>query len=287
MKVYEYARIRGVKSRDVVRKLKEMGYRTVKNHLSLVPEKIIPELDTMEITSVKKVKPYPLFTVIVALECAPFKSEKIGDLVYQKLKISSLDGNQAFVIMPRFFLDIEVLEYQYDINVKANHEDYLVKVYKTKYQDNVFYFIDTPLFERDLIYGYVDDPLRFAVFTKASIEVIKRLSVTIDLINIHDWPLGLLPLVFHEEYQEERKPLLEFTVYEPTYQGIYGIEVLTDVYGLDSKYFYENHLAEYAYSVNFLKTGLVTCDRLDVDKQALEELRSSYLRKFIYDNKIK
>ncbi|NLG82675.1 MAG: hypothetical protein GX490_09210 [Bacilli bacterium] len=288
MKVYEYARIRGVKSRDVVRKLKELGYKHVKNHLSLVPEKIIPDLDLMEIASIKKKeKPKPKLSVIVSLECAPFKKEGIGDLVYQKLRYCSLDENQAIVIMPRYHLDSQILERAYDLVIEVNHNEYPVSIYQTTYKGNLFFFIANPLFERDLIYGYVDDPIRFAIFTKASVEVIKRMTTPIDIINIHDWPLGFFPLLFEEEYNNANKPLIEFSVYGPTYQGIYGVEVLIDVFGLDKKYFYDNHLAEYAHSVNFLKTGLVTCDMLDVDTPVLELLRSSYLREFIYDNKLK
>ncbi|QVK17316.1 translation initiation factor IF-2 N-terminal domain-containing protein [Mycoplasmatota bacterium] len=285
MKIYEYARNRNIKSKDVVKKLHELGFKHVKNHLSLVPEKLIDELDTIDFEKkVKEIKKESKTIVLIAMECSPFISKGLGDMVQNKIKFNQLKGNKTIVIMPKYHFDSQLLDGVLELNISVNHQNKIGKVYKTTYEHSDYYLVDSDYFNRSEVYGYPDDAERFAFLAKASIQTIKKLDQTVDVINVHDWPLGLFPLLFNDILKEELKETqIEFSAYGSTYQGIYGLEVLTDIYELDRKY-YDDHTVEYANSVNFLKTGLVTADRIDINKVALYDLKNSYLKDFVYDN---
>jgi len=285
VKIFEYAKNRNVKSKEVVNKLHDLGFKHIKNHLSLVPEKVIEQLDAVDFEKKVKEKKHDSKTIAyISMECAPFASIGLGDMVRHKVQYNSFNGNQNIVIMPKYNMDIKVLNAIMDINISINHQNKTGRVYHTNYDNASYYLIDSEYFNRDQLYGYYDDAERFAFLTKASIEIIKKLDLNVDLINVHDWPLGLFPIIFENSLKDEFvNTKIEFSVYGATYQGIYGIEVLTDVFELDKKY-YDDHIVEYANSVNFLKSGLVTADKVDINKVALNDLKNSYLKEFVYDN---
>ncbi len=281
MKIYEYAKKRNIKSRVIVKKLHDLGYIHVKNHLSLVPIKIIDELDSMSFEKGNAAKP-KVKVCFISMECAPFSSSGLGDMVYNKVLQGKLNGNDNIVIIPKYHFDDMILEPVMDIEISIRHRQKAGKVYKTIYENTPFYLVDSDYFKREMMYGYVDDAERFAFLAKASIILLQKLNIAFDIINIHDWPLGLYPLLYRDTIKGEYpNTIVEFSVYGATYQGIYDVGVLIDVFNLDKKYFDD---VEYAKSVNFLKAGLVTADRIDINKVALDDLKNSYLREFVYDN---
>ena len=261
MKIYEYARKRNIKSKDVVKRLHELGFNHLKNHLSLVPGKVIDKLDKT---------PFPVrdkalqSIVYLALECQPFINDKIGDKVSAKLTKSKRVKNT--IILPKFNITDTILE--------KVAED----IYKTTYKLNDYYFLASPDFERPKLLGYADDHKRIAFYMKKALKVIEQLEV--DIINIHDWPLGLFPL-FYRQYSKLNNAKIEFSIYDPTYSGIYALNDYTDVFKLDNSTI---DLATYAKSINLLKAGLVTADTFDISKTVIAELKQSYLKAFIYDN---
>lgn len=286
MKIYEYAKSRNIKSKDIVVKLHELGFTHVKNHLSLVPEKIIDKLDKIDFPQNKVITIRKSQNVlIISMECTPFFSKGLGEMVSNKIQFNNLYGNNVKVILPKHKLNSSDLIFCKDINVVVYDKQRGGKVYKYESKGIEYYFIENDYyFDRNDLYGFFDDAERFAFFAKASLEIIKFLDFKFDLINVHDWTLGLFPLMYKKAFDNEQKEaIIEFSVYGSTYQGIYGPEVLTDVFGLDEKYF-EDKTVEYANSVNLLKAGLVTADKLDINKVALNDLKDSYLKQYIYDN---
>ncbi|HEY8365453.1 MAG TPA: glycogen/starch synthase [Haloplasmataceae bacterium] len=285
MKIYEYARARNIKSRDVVKKLHGMGFTFIKNHLSLVPEKVIDKLDEIPFENRRQVK--RIKTIVnITMECAPIMSLTIGEKIKNKL-LTNRSKKHNIIIMPKYQMDESALEKVMDLEISIRDTIKTGKVYYTSYMDMDYFLVDNEYFLRPNAYNYPDDAERFAFLSKAALGIIKSLNVNIDIINIHDWPLGLFPILFKESIKEDfPNTLIEFSVYSATYQGIYDIDVLTNVFELDEKYYYENRLVEYANSVNFLKAGLVTSDKIDVSQNVLFDLKNSYLKAFVYDNKL-
>ena len=281
MKIYEYARERKIKSRDVVRKLHEMGFDYIKNHLSLVPEKVIEELDAIDFKSIHKQKPIKKIAV-VSMECAPFVNQGLGELVKNKITQNELNGHEQIIILPKHQINEELTQLM-PLSISIYHKNRSGYIYQLKQKNITYYFVDSEdYFNREKLYGYYDDAERYAFLEKAALKLMDALNIEFDIINIHDWSMGLFPLLFKESLQDKYpKTKLQFSVYGCTYQGIYGREVLTDVFELDNKHY---PTCEYAMSVNFLKTGLVTADQLDINKVAFMDLKKSYLKTFIYDN---
>jgi starch synthase len=94
------------------------------------------------------------------------------------------------------------------------------------------YFIDNrEYFGRGYIYGYGDfDAERFAFFSRAVLELAKRLGPPPDLIHCNDWQTGFIPAYLSSTYG--RDPYFErtatlFTIHNLAYQGIFNPGLLS------------------------------------------------------------
>ncbi len=130
-----------------------------------------------------------------------------------------------------------------------------------KYEENgvKYYFIDNEYyFKRDNFYGYFDDAERFAFFSKAAIDVMLFLNEIPDIIHVHDWQAGMLPiylrtLYYHDERFAKVKTI--FTIHNIEYQGIYSFDqdIIEDVFGLSMN---DGYLLEYLGKVNIMKGAM-------------------------------
>lgn len=131
-----------------------------------------------------------------------------------------------------------------------------------------FFFIDDPhYFDRDQLYqtssgDYPDNAARFALFSRAVLELIKRL-VRPDVVHCHDWQAALVPTLLRTLYRED--PALEglpvvLTVHNLGYQGVFPKSCLAEL-GLPESLFRTDAL-EFWGKVNFLKGGLVFSDAI-------------------------
>lgn len=100
----------------------------------------------------------------------------------------------------------------------------------------VYYVSSTEFFERDQIYGYADDPDRFAYFCKGLLELAKDLNFQPDVIHINDYHTSLVPAVLEARYKGDEffanaKTLL--TIHNLANQGNHDIHLLSRA-GLNS-----------------------------------------------------
>lgn len=89
-------------------------------------------------------------------------------------------------------------------------------------------------FNQSQIYGYPDDPVRFAFLSCAALAFLKEEMEDINVIHMHDWQTALIAPLFHEFYQRHLKARLIFTIHNLGYQGLASFSLLTKV-GLDKK----------------------------------------------------
>ena len=85
-----------------------------------------------------------------------------------------------------------------------------------------FAFVGHDAFRRDALYGYPDDPQRFALFARAVPEVAARLGFAPDVVHVHDWHAALVPaLVRHAAHLPAAfgRPPSVVTVHNAQYQG--------------------------------------------------------------------
>jgi starch synthase len=129
------------------------------------------------------------------------------------------------------------------------------------------YLMECPeLFDREQLYmangrDYPDNAERFAAFSMAALEFIKRSSVPPAVIHCHDWQSALVPVYLRSHYAED--PFYEntsvlFTIHNIGYQGLFPPEVMSRI-SISKKLFNIDGL-EYYGKINLLKGGIVFSD---------------------------
>ena len=126
-----------------------------------------------------------------------------------------------------------------------------------------YYFIDNEYyFKRDSLYGCYDDGERFAFFSLAVMELMSTVEFYPDILSANDWQTALTVIYMKTRYAADtryRDIKTLFTIHNIDYQGVYGKEILGDVF-----YIYEReyHLVEYKGCINLVKGAVVCADRV-------------------------
>lgn len=145
-----------------------------------------------------------------------------------------------------------------------------------------YFFVDDPaFFDRPELYGdktgdYPDNAERFAEFSRAAIEFMKRVWLP-DVVHCHDWQTALVPVLLRTQHAEDRAvrslPVV-FTIHNLAYQGVFDTTVLRRV-GLPDALFHVDSL-EFFGKVNFLKGGLIYADYLTtVSRRYAKEIQTA------------
>ncbi|MBA3881420.1 MAG: glycogen synthase [Chthoniobacterales bacterium] len=124
-----------------------------------------------------------------------------------------------------------------------------------------FYVRCDEFFDRDGIYGehgvaYEDNDARFIFFSKAALELARRLTPSPEVLHVHDWAAALVPVLVHAAQMPFRTVL---TIHHLADQGsFWGLDfALTN---LPERYFTLAGL-EYFGRMNLLKGGILFADK--------------------------
>ena len=132
-------------------------------------------------------------------------------------------------------------------------------IFEAKIDGVIFYFIDNEYyFKRDGIYGHYDDAERFAFFSRAVLEIIPHIGFKPDIIQTNDWQTALVPVYYSTMYanREGYEGIKNiFTIHNIQYQGVYGKEILGDVFGLGEQH---EQLLDFGGTLNLMK-GAIEC----------------------------
>jgi len=144
------------------------------------------------------------------------------------------------------------------------------------------FLVDCPVFfDRDGLYqekgeDYPDNAERFAAFSFAALELMKRSANPPDIIHCHDWQAALVPIYLHNLYRDDgffRKTSVVFTIHNVGYQGLFPPDVLPQI-SLPASLFTMNFL-EFYKKVNLLKGGIVFSDFITtVSQKYAEEIQT-------------
>ena len=194
----------------------------------------------------------------------------LGDVVYslaKKMKNNNI--SKIMIVLPLYkqvrehplFKDATFFK-DYSLRMAWRNIDY--KVYRFEYNSVAFYLIDNPYyFDRDEIYGYNDDLERFAFFQNAFCQVAFSDDFKVDVVHLNDWETGMIPLIYKTQYSGVLNKEVRFlmTIHNPAYQGICDKKDLYDYFNIPESYF-DDGTTRFNDKVNYLKTGIVTCDML-------------------------
>jgi starch synthase len=127
--------------------------------------------------------------------------------------------------------------------------------------DAPVYLIDCPaLFGRDAIYTQdADEHLRFAVLTRAALEICQRWGWAPDVFHLNDWHTALLPLYLKGPYAWDRlfeRSRTLLTLHNLGHQGVFGSGILPDLgLGEGAALLHQDDLREGR--IGYLKNGLL------------------------------
>ena len=221
----------------------------------------------------------------VASEAVPFaKTGGLADVAGSLPKALAEAGVDARVIMPKYGKIPEeyrnAMEHVYDGTLPVAWREKYVGIDKYELNGVTFYFVDNQeYFNREGFYGYDDDAERFSFFSRAVLNLLPALDFWPDVINANDWHAGLVPVLLKLEHMgDERYERIKtvYTIHNLKYQGIFPKDVMSDVLGLDWKYFNNGDL-EFYDAVNFMKGGLIYADYITtVSKTYAQEIQYEY-----------
>lgn len=208
--------------------------------------------------------------MMVAGESNPFvKTGGLGDVVYSLSSSLASKGHEVSIVLP-FYKKIKD-RLQYEAELVSTFPVYMswrvqyCGVFKYRYEGISYYFIDNEqYFYRDGLYGFDDDTERFAYFNLAVVELILHLNLKLDVVHVHDWQAGMIPLLLKTDYRthiDYYEPKYVLTIHNPEYQGKFDPYYLGDYFNLSQSY-YENGTVRFDNCASFLKSAIVMCDKI-------------------------
>ncbi len=224
--------------------------------------------------------------LFVGSEAVPFAATGgLGDVLGSlpaALKAEAGDGLDIRVVIPMYTSVSEKykesLEKVCEFTVNLSWRQQYCGVYKTEYSGVTYYFIDNEYyFKRQSLYGSFDDGERYAFFCKAVLEMMPRIDFYPDVLHAHDWQSALTVIYLKRKYryfEEYSNMKAVYTIHNIEYQGIYGFEILSDVFCLDS---WDRYIVEYDGCINLTKGAIVCCDKLTtVSPNYANEIQTEY-----------
>lgn len=212
--------------------------------------------------------------LLVASEALPYiKSGGLADFIFSFGKALKDRGEDVSVILPLYKKirekHPEVLTDLYDtFDFKMDWRTQGCGVFHHKIEGLDYYFTAMDRFDRDGLYGYGDDNERFACFMMAVNTFLTRHN-DYDVVHCNDWQTAVLPLLLRFN---PRKIKTVLTIHNPAFQGWASRDDLRRFFNLHTDC-YDSGLVRLGDSFNFLKTGIMTADKIStVSKTHAQEL---------------
>ncbi len=213
-----------------------------------------------------------LFIVHITPELAAVaKVGGLGDVVFGLSRELAIRGNHVEIILPKY----SSMRYDQIFEMQEVYKDLWVPWYDGAIHCTVFFgfvhdrkcfFIEPHsqdnFFNRGSIYGFKDDVLRYAFFSRAAMEFLWKAGKHPDIIHCHDWQTALVPIFLYEFYQAMGMihPRVCLTIHNFAHQGVTGVEILHAT-GLHrpERFFDPTRMADNRHpkALNLLKGGIV------------------------------
>ena len=224
--------------------------------------------------------------VFVASEGVPYsKTGGLADVVGALPKALAALGHELEVILPRYRMTKPgpVVPDARSLTLPLGTGFKFAAVQDGGRTSNVqTWLVDCPeYFDRDGLYqqkgeDYPDNAHRFAAFSLAALEFLKRAATPPDIIHCHDWQSALVPVYLRNLYREDPYFALTsvvFTIHNLGYQGLFSPKLLPQI-SLPAGLFTIDGL-EYYGTVNLLKGGIIFSDFITtVSRKYAEEIQA-------------
>lgn len=204
----------------------------------------------------------PLRILFLSAEVAPFaKTGGLGDIGGSLPKALHDMGHDVRVVMPAYRKIEEgypgVTGMPLQLNVPTGSGVVNAGAFEGRLPGSdvpVYFIAEYGLFARPNIYGYWDDPYRFAFFSKAALHLTLQLDWRPDVVHAHDWHAAPALAWLHTAGQSDERFRgigSVFTIHNLAHQGKTSWNVF------DYMQLFTHALSEEAYGeVNFMARGI-------------------------------
>jgi len=222
--------------------------------------------------------------LFVSSEGLPYsKTGGLADVIEGLPRALREMGHEVAVLLPRYRGNKAVSVHVSNVTVALGKQLRFPALAEGKPVDGVrYFFVDDPeYFDRAHLYGdrngdYPDNAERFAEFSRAAIEFVKRVWLP-DVIHCHDWQSALVPVLLRTQHANDpavRSLPCVLTIHNLAYQGVFPRTALDSI-GLPDQLFTMDALEFYG-RLNLLKGGLIYADYLTtVSRRYAQEIQTA------------
>lgn len=211
--------------------------------------------------------------LLASSEVHPYsKTGGLGDAVGAMGKALAAAGHEVAIVTPLYrgvrekLPGLRRVEWKFDLPVghkRVNAELFVLDVSP----ELKVYFVDKPeYFDRAGIYNdsrgdFADNAERFIFFSKCVTHLGQHLPFNPDVLHVHDWPTGLVPMLVQHEHRSgkwPKPPRLCLTIHNLAYQGVFpkAAFALTNL----PNHLFHPETIEFYHQMNFLKAGIACAD---------------------------
>ena len=207
---------------------------------------------------------------MAAAEGLPFvKTGGLADVIGSLPAALAEMGHEVKVVLPLYKKiaekNFQDLTYCASYTVNINYREVPVTIYSQTVGKVAYFFVQHQgYFERDALYGYLDDGERFAYFQKAVIEMLNQLNYWPNIIHCHDWQTGMIPCMVKETHSSDSRYAnikFVYTIHNLLFQGNFGPEMTDSCLGLPY-YLLDNGNIRFDGGVSFMKSGILYADKI-------------------------
>lgn len=221
----------------------------------------------------------PLRIVLTSSEAVPFsKTGGLADVVGALAKSLDQLGHDVVLIVPDYTLLRQsspslprVSETGLTFTIPMNGQNVTGSVNWTMLPGTdvrVLLIRQPEYFDRRQLYqeqghGYIDNCARFCFFSRAVMEVCRRMLLRPDIIHCNDWQTGIIPALLNTQYANEpgfERTASIMTLHNMAFQGRFW-HFDMPLTGMDWKYFNYHHMEAWG-DLNLLKTGIAFADQV-------------------------
>lgn len=184
-----------------------------------------------------------MYIVMISAESAPLA--QVGDVAECVAGLSRellLLGHDVEIILPKY--DCLRLERLWEVTNVLDfwapyYDEWIHCTVEMGFVDGLKCYLIEPhspqaFFQRGCIYGEPDDAARFAFFSCAALQFLRKARKQPDILHCHDWPTALTPVLLYEIFQSlgMNHSRVCLTLHDLADQGRAGEQVLRQA-GLD------------------------------------------------------
>ncbi len=129
---------------------------------------------------------------------------------------------------------------------------------RTYFLENMEYYE-----KRANVYGYSDDPIRFALLCRGALEFLRHFEWKPQVVHAHDWQTGTMPNFLKTTYaksQDLAGIATVFTIHNLFYQGMFDHKQIAELDSDDGRSSIAPLFSERLKKQNFMKRGIIYAD---------------------------